>query len=240
MAEVQDPHFARERHWLPYKTFWVPLTAADQPEGPTPHPPSSAEPPEPKLIRIYSNSFDSNKMCRVNAEIRAQPHQPSDTPHIQYIVLPMGAWSHSGQRHYGQSTSTSSTSASTHGQSLRSLLCNIWHTSQWYDIPHLLSTKNLTDIISCSCLIALKTSIVLNTERHPLPRPCSGASMSSCRRSGHCSSMTNSSRHITMASWWNAPMGSYVACSCGFSPTQQITQRSAQFRPPHGSLAGSR
>ncbi|KAI0366150.1 hypothetical protein BV20DRAFT_1038521 [Pilatotrama ljubarskyi] len=87
VGEVQDRRFAKERNWIPFETYWVP---------PQPSPAHNAQdmpPPPPPPIRIYSDTFDTDKMNSIDAKIRAKPRNPDDPPDVEYAVLPCCIWS---------------------------------------------------------------------------------------------------------------------------------------------------
>lgn len=83
VGEVQDRRFASKRNWIPFETYWLPPADPDAAPG-TPRVPP---------IRVFSDTFDTNEMNRLEAELKRRPRNPDDPPDLEYGILPICIWS---------------------------------------------------------------------------------------------------------------------------------------------------
>ncbi|EIW58937.1 uncharacterized protein TRAVEDRAFT_20783 [Trametes versicolor FP-101664 SS1] len=83
VGEVQDRRFTSKRNWIPFETYWLPPADPDAAPG-TPRVPP---------IRVFSDTFDTNKMNRLEAELKRRPRNPDDPPDLEYGILPVCIWS---------------------------------------------------------------------------------------------------------------------------------------------------
>lgn len=83
VGEVQDRRFASKRNWIPFETYWLP------PADPAAPPGTPRVPP----IRVFSDTFDTDEMNRLEAELKRRPRNPDDPPDLEYSILPVCIWS---------------------------------------------------------------------------------------------------------------------------------------------------
>ncbi|KAI0326965.1 hypothetical protein GY45DRAFT_1257909 [Cubamyces sp. BRFM 1775] len=97
VSEVQDQHFAGERHWIPHKTFWNPYeSGSSSTEGPSPPTSSPSSEPSagaPDPVRLFSETYNSDAMNEAYSKLREQPRHPDDSDSIEYAILPCLLWS---------------------------------------------------------------------------------------------------------------------------------------------------
>ncbi len=103
VGDVQDPRFAHQRNWFPYERYWIPPSSPgtpprrSQPANDSSGTSSQAESADmpPELIRMISDTFDSDAMLEAHAEIQNMPRNPSDPSDLEYAVLPLLLYSDS-------------------------------------------------------------------------------------------------------------------------------------------------
>ncbi|RDX40877.1 hypothetical protein OH76DRAFT_1304372, partial [Lentinus brumalis] len=93
VGEVQDPRFAHQRNWFPYERYWTPPETPN--DSPHPTPAHGAEDMPPELIRMISDTFDSDAMLEAHTDIQNMPRNPADPPDLEYAVLPLLLYSDS-------------------------------------------------------------------------------------------------------------------------------------------------